>query len=104
MIQWHIADIYADLEIARFLTIVSAGCGIRTYGADTESALAKQFACEAAARSARKAIEIHGCYGIMKEYPVQRLLRDALVTIPAGGTAEVGKLAMARHALNLFKQ
>jgi alkylation response protein AidB-like acyl-CoA dehydrogenase len=65
--------------------------------------LAKQFACEAAARSARKAIEIHGSYGVMKEYPVQRLLRDALVTIPAGGTGEISKLVMSRHALNMFK-
>jgi butyryl-CoA dehydrogenase len=65
--------------------------------------LAKQFSCEAAARSARKAIEIHGSYGIMKEYPIQRLLRDALVTIPAGGTGEVGKLAMARQAISMLK-
>lgn len=68
----------------------------------TESALAKQFACEAAARSARKAIEIHGSYGIMKEYAVQRLLRDAVVTIPAGGTAEIAKLVMFRQALSMF--
>ena len=66
---------------------------------DTAGALAKQWTCEAASRSARKAIEIHGSYGIMKEYPVQRLLRDALVTIPAGGTAEIGKLVMARGAM-----
>jgi butyryl-CoA dehydrogenase len=65
--------------------------------------LAKQFSCEAAARSARKAIEIHGSYGIMKEYPVQRLLRDALVTIPAGGTGEIAKLVMARQALSMVK-
>ncbi len=67
-----------------------------------ESALAKQYACEAAARSARKAIEIHGSYGIMKEYPIQKLLRDALVTIPAGGTAEIAKLVLARQALATF--
>jgi alkylation response protein AidB-like acyl-CoA dehydrogenase len=66
---------------------------------DAESALAKSFACEAAAQAARCAIEIHGSYGIMKEYAVQRLLRDALVTIPAGGTAEIAKLVMSRAAL-----
>jgi alkylation response protein AidB-like acyl-CoA dehydrogenase len=66
---------------------------------DTVAALAKQWICEAAARSARKAIEIHGSYGIMKEYPVQRLLRDALVAIPAGGTAEIGKLVLAREGM-----
>lgn len=102
-IQWHIADIYADLEISRLLVYRVGWMRDRNIRCDTESALAKQFACEAAARSARKAIEIHGSYGIMKEYPVQRLLRDALVTIPAGGTGEIAKLVMARQALSLFK-
>jgi len=102
-IQWHIADIYADLEIARLLTYRVGWMRDNNVKCDTESALAKQYACEAAARSARKAIEIHGSYGIMKEYPIQRLLRDALVTIPAGGTGEIAKLVMARRALNMFK-
>jgi len=102
-IQWHIADIYADLEISRLLVYRVGWMRDKNIRCDTESALAKQFACEAAARSARKAIEIHGSYGIMKEYPVQRLLRDALVTIPAGGTGEIAKLVMARQALSLFK-
>lgn len=102
-IQWHIADIYADLEISRLLVYRVGWMRDNNIRCDTESALAKQFACEAAARSARKAIEIHGSYGILKEYQVQRLLRDALVTIPAGGTGEIAKLVMARQALNLFK-
>jgi len=103
MIQAYIADIFSDLEVARLLTYRVGWMRDQNLRCDGESALAKQFSCEAAARSARKAIEIHGSYGIMKEYSVQRLLRDALVTIPAGGTAEVAKLAMARHAMNLFK-
>jgi alkylation response protein AidB-like acyl-CoA dehydrogenase len=102
-IQWHIADIYADLEISRLLVYRVGWMRDQNIRCDAESALAKQFACEAAARSARKAVEIHGSYGIMKEYPVQRLLRDALVTIPAGGTGEIAKLVMARQALSLFK-
>jgi alkylation response protein AidB-like acyl-CoA dehydrogenase len=101
-IQWHIAQIFADLEIARLLAYRVGWMLDQGLDIGAESALAKQFACEAAARSARKAIEIHGSYGIMKEYPVQRLLRDALVTIPAGGTAEVGNLVMAREAMNRF--
>ena len=102
-IQWYIAEIYADLEISRLLVYRVGWMRDNNIRCDTESALAKQFVCEAAARSARKAIEIHGSYGIMKEYPVQRLLRDALVTIPAGGTGEIAKLVMARHALSMFK-
>jgi len=103
MIQSHLADIYADLEISRLLVYRVGWMRDQNIRCDAESALAKQFACEAAARSARKAIEIHGSYGIMKEYPVQRLLRDALVTIPAGGTGEIAKLVMARQALTMFK-
>ena len=102
-VQWHIAEIYADLEIARLLVYRVGWMRDNNIRCDAESALAKQFACEAAARSARKAIEIHGSYGVMKEYPVQRLLRDALVTIPAGGTGEISKIVMSRHALNMFK-
>ena len=102
-IQWHIAEIYADLEISRLLVYRVGWMRDNNLRCDAESALAKQFACEAAARSARKAVEIHGSYGIMKEYPVQRLLRDALVTIPAGGTGEIAKLVMARQALGMFK-
>jgi alkylation response protein AidB-like acyl-CoA dehydrogenase len=101
-IQWYIADIYADLEIARLLTYRVGWMIDQKINCAAESALAKQFACEAAARSARKAIEIHGSYGIMHEYAVQRLLRDALVTIPAGGTAEIAKLVMFRQALSMF--
>ncbi len=101
-IQWYIADIYSDLEVSRLLTYRVGWMIDQKISCATESALAKQFTCEAAARSARKAIEIHGSYGIMKEYAVQRLLRDAVVTIPAGGTAEIAKLVMFRQALSMF--
>jgi len=101
-IQWYIADIYSDLEISRLLTYRVGWMIDQKISCASEAALAKQFTCEAAARSARKAIEIHGSYGIMKEYAVQRLLRDAVVTIPAGGTAEIAKLVMFRQALSMF--
>ncbi len=101
-IQWYLADIVSDLEIARLLTYRVGWMIDQNIDCAAESALAKQYACEAAARSARKAIEIHGSYGIMKEYPVQRLLRDALVTIPAGGTAEIARIVLARQALSMF--
>ena len=98
-VQWYIAEIYSDLEIARLLAYRVGWMRDQDMRVDTAAVLAKQWICEAAARSARKAIEIHGSYGIMKEYPVQRLLRDALVAIPAGGTAEIGKLVLAREGM-----
>ena len=71
---------------------------------DTENAIAKNYACESAARCARWAIEVHGSYGIMKEFKVQRLLRDATVTIPSGGTAEIGRIVISRAALAPYKK
>ncbi len=98
-IQIHLADIWQLRELSRLAAYRVGWMLDQGLKVDAESALAKQFACESAAQAARKAIEIHGSYGIMKEYPVQRLLRDALVTIPAGGTAEIAKIVQARAAL-----
>jgi alkylation response protein AidB-like acyl-CoA dehydrogenase len=61
--------------------------------------LAKMHASEAAVDAARKAIEIHGGCGTMMEYAAQRLFRDAMVCVSAGGTTEIGKLVVARAAL-----
>ncbi|RLB67305.1 MAG: acyl-CoA dehydrogenase, partial [Deltaproteobacteria bacterium] len=104
VIQGYIAEIYADLEAARLLNYRVAWMKDQGLRLDPEAALAKSFTCEAAARSAKKAVEIHGSYGIMREYAVQRLLRDAMVTISAGGTAEIAQVVMARAALNKFKK
>ncbi len=69
---------------------------------DTEWALAKYYTTEAAVRCAKKAIDIHGAYGILKEYPVQRYFRDAQTCISAGGTSQVMQLIMARKALSAY--
>jgi len=100
-IQVYLAEIYADLELARLATYRVGWMVDQGMPVYNESALAKSFSCEAAAKAARRAIEIHGSYGIMKEYAVQRLLRDAIVTIPAGGTAEVAKIVLSRAALSV---
>ena len=98
-IQWHIADIYAQLEASRLLCYRASW--LKDAGRDcaTETTLAKTYVTEAAVTCARKALEIHGGCGSMMEYPVQRLFRDAMVCISAGGTTEIGKLVMARAAL-----
>jgi alkylation response protein AidB-like acyl-CoA dehydrogenase len=103
-IKFYMAEMYADLEICRLLCYRASWMKDQNLRCDTEMALAKYYTCEAAARCARKAIEIHGSYGILKEYKVQRLLRDALVTIPAGGTAEVSKMVLSRAALSAYQK
>jgi alkylation response protein AidB-like acyl-CoA dehydrogenase len=98
-IQWNIADIYADVEAARLLCYRSTW--LKDSGKDcaVETTLAKTYTTEAAARASKKALEIHGGCGTMREYPVQRLFRDAMVCISAGGTTEIGKLIMSRALL-----
>ncbi len=103
-IQIHLAEIWQMRELARLATYRVGWMLDQGMRVDAESALAKQYACESAAQAARHAIEIHGSYGIMKEYPVQRLLRDALVTIPAGGTAEIARIVQARAALTAAEE
>jgi alkylation response protein AidB-like acyl-CoA dehydrogenase len=100
MIQVHLAEIFSDREMARLATYRAGWMLDQGMRADVECSLAKWFACEAAVRSSKRAIEIHGSYGIMKEYAVQRLMRDALVTVPSGGTAEIAKIICSRAALS----
>jgi alkylation response protein AidB-like acyl-CoA dehydrogenase len=101
-IRFYLAEIYTELEICRLLCYRSGWMKDQNMRADTEHALAKYYTCEAAARCAKKAVEIHGSYGILKEYKVQRLLRDAMVAIPSGGTAEIAKVVLGRAAFAPF--
>jgi alkylation response protein AidB-like acyl-CoA dehydrogenase len=98
-IQWSVADIYAQLEASRLICYRAAW--LKDAGRDNmvETTLAKTFTTEAAVQAAKKAIEIHGGCGTMMEYPVQRLFRDAMVCISAGGTTEIGKVVISRAAL-----
>ncbi len=101
-INFYVAEIYMELDICRLLCYRASWMKDQNMRFDTESAMAKYYTCDAAARCAKKAIEIHGAYGILQEYKVQRLLRDAMVTIPAGGTGEIGKVVMGRAAMAPF--
>jgi alkylation response protein AidB-like acyl-CoA dehydrogenase len=103
-IRFYLAEMYADLEICKLLCYRASWMKDQNLRCDTEMALAKYYTCDAAARCAKRAIEIHGSYGIMKEYKVQRLLRDAMVTIPAGGTGEIGKMVLSRAALAAYEK
>jgi butyryl-CoA dehydrogenase len=98
-IQWHIADIYADYEITKTLTYRAAWMNDQGLDCDAEIALAKYHGCEAAIRCAKNAIAVLGTYGLTKECPVQRFLRDALCCVPSDGTSEIMKIVMARKAL-----
>lgn len=103
-IQFYMAEIYSQLEICRLLCYRASWLKDQNMRCDNETALAKYYTCDTAVNVAKKAIEIHGSYGIMREYAVQRLLRDAMVTVLAGGTAEIAKVVLGRAALAPFKR
>lgn len=95
-IQFKIAEIYADLEASRLLAYRAAWLLDQKMRADTEIAAAKFFAAEAALRCTRKAMDIHGAYGCMKGFPVERYCRDAQLLVPADGTNDIQRLVVGR--------
>jgi len=102
-IQWLISDIYMDLEVSRLLAYRAAWMKDQKIRCDVDMAMAKFYATEAAVRCAKKAVDIHGGYGYMMEYPVQRYYRDAEILIASAGTSEIQRIVMARKALSMFK-
>jgi alkylation response protein AidB-like acyl-CoA dehydrogenase len=98
-IQWGVAEIFAALQASRWLCYHAAWLKDAGRECGVEMTLAKMYVSEAAVEAAKKAIEIHGACGTMMEYAVQRLFRDAMVCVSAGGTTEIGKLVIARAAL-----
>jgi alkylation response protein AidB-like acyl-CoA dehydrogenase len=98
-IQWSVADIFAQLQASRWLCYHAAWLKDSGRECGIETTLAKTYVSEAAVQAAKKALEIHGACGTMMEYPVQRLFRDAMVCVSAGGTTEIGKLVVSRAAL-----
>jgi alkylation response protein AidB-like acyl-CoA dehydrogenase len=98
-IQWSVADIFAQLQASRWLCYHAAWLKDAGRDCGVETTLAKTYVSEAAVQAAKKALEIHGACGTMMEYPIQRLFRDAMVCVSAGGTTEIGKLVVSRAAL-----
>jgi len=99
-IQWMIADIAHQTEAARLLTYRAAWMKDRGLRHTRESAMAKLFASETASRAATKALQIHGGYGYIYDFPAQRLFRDARVTEIYEGTSEIQRLVIAEHLLS----
>jgi len=99
-IQWMIADMANHTEAARLLTYRAAWLKDRGVRHTKESAMAKLFASETASRAATKALQIHGGYGYIYDFPAQRLFRDARVTEIYEGTSEIQRLVIAQHLLS----
>ena len=99
-IQWMIADSDTELEAARLLTLRAAY--LKESGAKSfsrQAAHAKVYASEAAWRVCDRALQIHGGYGYVREFPVERHLRDVRVTRIYEGTSEIQRTVIARSLL-----
>jgi alkylation response protein AidB-like acyl-CoA dehydrogenase len=98
-IQFKIADMHTEIEAARLLTFEAAYRKDNGLDYTLAAAKAKYFASEAASRAANEAVQIHGGYGFIKEYPVEKLYRDVKLMTIGEGTSEVQKMVIARQLL-----
>jgi alkylation response protein AidB-like acyl-CoA dehydrogenase len=95
-IAFKLADMATDIEAARFLCLKAAWLKDNNQLYGTASAMAKLFAAETAMRVTTEAVQIHGGYGYVKEYHVERLMRDAKLTQIYEGTSEIQKIIISR--------
>ena len=100
-IQFKVAEMATKTEAARLLTWRAASMADAGRTHTAESAMAKLFASESSVEVALEAIQIHGGYGYLKDYPVERYLRDAKIGTIGEGTSEVQRLVIARQLLHL---
>lgn len=98
-IQFKIADMHTETEAARLLTYEAAYRKDNGIDYTLAAAKAKYFASEIATRAANEAVQIHGGYGFIKEYPVEKLYRDVKLMTIGEGTSEVQKMVIARQLL-----
>lgn len=96
-IQFKLADMAMEIELARNMVHKAAWLKDNKKAFSKEAAYAKLYATETAFRAANQAIQIHGGYGYMREYEVERYLRDAKLLEIGEGTSEVQRLVIARQ-------
>ncbi len=96
-IQFKLADMSTNIELARLGVYRAAWLKDQGLPFTRESAIAKLFASETAVKAALEAIQIFGGYGYIKEYPVERYLRDAKLMEIGEGTSEIQRLVIARQ-------
>jgi alkylation response protein AidB-like acyl-CoA dehydrogenase len=98
-IQFMLADMATELDAAWLLTERAADLADRGDPFRIEASMAKLYASEAAARAANKAVQIHGGYGFIKDYPVERFYRDIKLCEIGEGTSEVQRAIISRAVL-----
>jgi butyryl-CoA dehydrogenase len=99
-VQWMLADMATEIDAARLLTYRAACLKNQGLPFVKESAMAKLFAAETAMKVTTKAVQLHGGYGYVKDYPVERFFRDAKITEIYEGTSEMQRQTIARQLLS----
>jgi len=98
-IQFKLADMATEIDAARLLTWHAARLADQGCRVTREGAMAKLFAGEVAVRVANEAVQIHGGYGFIKDYPVEKYYRDTKLCTIGEGTSEIQRLVIAREIL-----
>lgn len=98
-IQFKLADMATEIEAARLLCLRAAWLKDHGQSYGTAAAMAKVFASETAMKTTVEAVQIHGGYGFVKEYHVERLMRDAKITQIYEGTSEIQRIVISRDIL-----
>ena len=99
VIAFKLADMATEIDAARLLCLKAAWLKDNDMNYDKASAMAKVFASETAMKSSTEAVQIHGGYGFVKEYHVERLMRDAKITQIYEGTSEIQRIVISRSIL-----
>ena len=96
-LRWMVADMATELEAARQLTLSAAAMKDRGESYTSQASMAKLFASEMVNRTTGKALQLHGGYGFVSDYPVERYFRDARVFTIYEGTSEIQRLVISNH-------
>ena len=100
-IQWQLADMATELDAARLLTLRAAVLKDAGKRVTQESAMAKLYASEVAVRICNQAVQLHGGYGFIKDYPVEKFYRDVKLCTIGEGTSEIQRMVIGREILKV---
>jgi alkylation response protein AidB-like acyl-CoA dehydrogenase len=101
-IQFKLADMQVQIEAARLLVYQAANLKDQGLPYAKAASMAKLYASEVACRVADESVQIHGGYGYIKDYPVEKFYRDVKLCTIGEGTSEIQRMVIARHVLKEY--
>lgn len=101
-VQWKLADMATELDAARLLTLRAAVLKDAGQRVTRESSMAKLYASEVAVRICDEAVQLHGGYGFIKDYPAEKFYRDVKLCTIGEGTSEIQRMVIAREILKVY--